>query len=199
MIICLLAGFLGSGKTTSLIRLGTDLSKAGKRVAIIVNEVGEVGVDGAVIDSFGLKTVEITEGCICCSLSGSLQNTLRMVTKEYTPDVIIIEPTGLAFASKIKQIIRTSMIENEGVITICMIDAFRAKKMFGEAELFLTRQILGSDIIAINKIDLVDDQVKEDVASIIQGISPSSKIAFISAKEGIGMDELVKMVISEVR
>lgn len=196
MIICLLAGFLGSGKTTSLIRLGTDLSKAGKRVAIIVNEVGEVGVDGAVIDSYGLKTVEIAEGCICCSLSGSLQNTLRQVSKEYSPDVIIIEPTGLAFASKIKQLIRTSMVENEGVITICMIDAFRAKKMFGEAELFLSRQIIGSDIVAINKIDLVDDQLKEEVASIIKGISPDSKLAFISAKEGIGMDELVRLVSS---
>ena len=182
-----------------MIRLGTDLSKAGKRVAIIVNEVGEVGVDGAVIDSFGLKTVEITEGCICCSLSGSLQNTLRMVTKEYTPDSDHHRTDRTCLRIEDKTDHPNIDDRDEGVITICMIDAFRAKKMFGEAELFLTRQVPGSDIIAINKIDLVDDQVKEDVASIIQGISPSSKIAFISAKEGIGMDELVKMVISEVR
>jgi len=69
MIICQIAGFLGSGKTTLLIRLGTALSAKGKRVAIIVNEVGEVGVDGSVIDSSGLKSVELAEGCICCSLS----------------------------------------------------------------------------------------------------------------------------------
>ena len=111
MIVCQLAGFLGSGKTTLLIRLGTALGRAGRRVAIIVNEVGEVGVDGAVIESNGLRSVELTEGCICCSLSGSLQNTLRQVSTEFEPDVIMIEPTGLALPNKIKQIVRTSMLE----------------------------------------------------------------------------------------
>jgi G3E family GTPase len=195
MIICQLAGFLGSGKTTLLIKLGTELSKAGKRVAIIVNEVGEVGVDGAVIDSFGLRSVEITEGCICCSLSGSLQNTLRMITREFKPDIIIIEPTGLAFASKINQLVRTAMVGEDRMYTICLIDAFRAIKLFGEARLFLSRQVAGADIVAVNKIDLVDDNVKNQVTEIIQEISPQSKIAYISAKEGDGVGELVDLLV----
>ena len=194
MIICQLAGFLGSGKTTLLVRMGTELSKAGKKVAIIVNECGEVGVDGAVIDSFGLKSVEITEGCICCSLSGSLQNTLRMVTREYHPDVIIIEPTGIALASKINSIVRTAMVEEERMYTICLIDAFRAIKLFNETHLFLSRQVAGADIVAVNKIDLVDDNVRDKVTEIIRSISPNSKIAFISAKTGAGVDQLVNLL-----
>jgi G3E family GTPase len=194
MIICQLAGFLGSGKTTLLVKMGMELSKDGKKVAIIVNEVGEVGVDGAVIDSFGLKSVEITEGCICCSLSGSLQNTLRQVTKDYQPDIIIIEPTGIALASKINQIVRMAMVGEDRMYTICLIDAFRAMKLFNEAHLFLSRQVAGADIVAVNKIDLVDDQLREKVTAIIMDISPRSKIAYVSAKDGTGLDQLVQML-----
>ena len=194
MIVCQLAGFLGSGKTTLLIRLGTTLGKSGKKVAIIVNEVGEVGVDGAVIESHGLRSVEITEGCICCSLSGSLQNTLRIITKDYQPDIIIIEPTGIALASKIKQIIRTSMLGEERSITICLIDAFRAIKLFGEARAFLTSQVTGSDVVAINKVDITDPEVVNQVEGIVREISPSSRVVRISARTGQGLDELVELL-----
>ncbi len=195
MIICQIAGFLGSGKTTLLVRLGTELSRRGRRVAIIVNEVGEVGVDGAVIDSYGLRSVEITEGCICCSLSGSLQNTLKTIAREYRPDVIIIEPTGIALASKINQIIRTSMVETDKVITICLIDAFRAPTLFEETRLFIGRQIAGADIVAVNKIDLVDDASRERIVGMVEEISPNSSITFISAKEGRGVEGLVDLLM----
>jgi G3E family GTPase len=194
MIICQLAGFLGSGKTTLLIRLGTELSRSGKRVAIIVNEVGEVGVDGAVIDSFGLQSVEITEGCICCSLSGSLQNTLKKLAKEFKPDIIMIEPTGIALPSIIVKLVRTAMVGEERMFTICIIDAFRAAKLFEEANLFVSRQIVGADIVAVNKIDLVDQTVRDEVTEVIQGMSPGSEIVYISAKNGDGVRPLVGLL-----
>ncbi|KQM12750.1 hypothetical protein AOA80_00105 [Methanomassiliicoccales archaeon RumEn M1] len=194
MIVCQLAGFLGSGKTTLLIRLGTALGRAGRRVAIIVNEVGEVGVDGAVIESNGLRSVELTEGCICCSLSGSLQNTLRQVSTEFEPDVIMIEPTGLALPNKIKQIVRTSMIGEDRTFTICLIDAFRAPKLFAEAGAFLGRQVDGADVVAINKVDLVSQEVRDQVEGTVRGITSSTPIVFISARDGQGIEELVGMV-----
>jgi G3E family GTPase len=194
MIICQLAGFLGSGKTTLLVRLGTELSKSGKRVAIIVNEVGEVGVDGAVIDSFGLRSVEITEGCICCSLSGSLQNTLRKITKEFKPDLIMIEPTGIALPSIIVKLVRTALVGEDRMFTICLIDAFRAAKLFQEANLFVSRQIVGADIVAVNKIDLVADEVRNEVTDVIKGMSPDSEIVYISAKNGDGVEPLVSLL-----
>ncbi|WP_026068688.1 GTP-binding protein [Methanomassiliicoccus luminyensis] len=194
MIICQLAGFLGSGKTTLLVRLGTELSQAGKKVAIIVNEVGEIGVDGAVIDSFGLKTVEITEGCICCSLSGSLQNTLREISSKFDPDVIIIEPTGIALASKINDFVRRAMVGEEHMYTICLIDAYRAIELFNEAELFLSRQIIGANIVAVNKIDIVDEATKTQVTDIVNRVAPGSKIAYVSAKTGQGLEPLVALL-----
>jgi len=194
MIVCQLAGFLGSGKTTLLVRLGSELSKAGRRVAIIVNEVGEVGVDGAVIDSFGLKSVEITEGCICCSLSGSLQNTLRAITREFKPDIIMIEPTGIALPSIVAKLVRMAMIEEDRMITICLIDAYRALKLFREANLFVSRQIAGADIVAVNKMDLVSEDVAKNVAKILEEMSPQSEIVYISAKNGDGVAPLVKLL-----
>lgn len=194
MIICQLAGFLGSGKTTLLVRLGTELGKSGKKVAIIVNEVGEIGVDGAVIDSFGLKTVELTEGCICCSLSGSLQNTLREISSKYGPDVIIIEPTGIALASKINEFVRRAMVSEEAMYTICLIDAYRAIQLFSEAELFLSRQIAGADLVAVNKVDIVDDATKARVTDIVTRVAPNARIAYVSAKTGEGIQPLIDLL-----
>lgn len=198
MIIVQIAGFLGAGKTTLMIRLGSELSKAGKRVAIIVNEVGEVGVDGSVIEAFGLRTIELTEGCICCSLSGSLQNTLRIIAKEYKPDYVLIEPTGLALPSKINNIIRISMVEVERNISVALVDAYRADRLFQETRAFFSRQISGVDVVAINKVDLVDEARLKEVESLIYELAPSSRIVHISAKSGDGFKELVSALGVEV-
>ena len=194
MIICQIAGFLGSGKTTLLIKLGTTLSANGKRVAIIVNEVGEVGVDGSVINSSGLKSVELAEGCICCSLSGSLQHTLKQIKNDYDPDLIIIEPTGIAFPTKSVQLVRTAMVGEEKMITISLIDAFRAVSLFKEAELFVSRQIAGADIVAVNKIDAVDENTIKETEKIVKKVNREAQIVFISAKNGDGVDSLVKIL-----
>ncbi len=194
MIICQIAGFLGSGKTTLLIKLGTALSAKGKRVAIIVNEVGEVGVDGSVINSSGLKSVELAEGCICCSLAGSLQHTLKQIKNEYDPDLMIIEPTGIAFPTKIVQLVRTAMVGEEKMITISLIDAFRAVNLFKEAELFVSRQIAGADIVAVNKIDAVDMYTIKETEKIVKKVNREAQIVFISAKNGDGVDNLVRIL-----
>ncbi len=191
MIICQLAGFLGSGKTTLLVRLGKELGRAGKRVAVIVNEVGEVGVDGAVIDAYGLRSVELTEGCICCSLSGSLQNTLRIISKEYKPDIVLIEPTGLALPSKINAIVRTSMVEVERNVSVALVDAFRAEKLFKDTRAFFSRQIAGVDAIAINKVDLVTADQLREIEVMVRDLNPKPPIVHLSAKTGQGFAELV--------
>ena len=192
MIICQLAGFLGSGKTTLLVRLGKELGGAGKRVAVIVNEVGEVGVDGAVIDAYGLRSVELTEGCICCSLSGSLQNTLRIIAKEFKPDIVLIEPTGLALPSKINAIVRTSMVEVERNVSVALVDAFRAEKLFKDTKAFFSRQIAGVDAIAINKVDLVTPEQLKEIEGMVKELNPKPPIVHLSAKTGQGFRELVK-------
>lgn len=194
MIICQIVGFLGSGKTTLLVQLGSELGKEGKKVAIIVNEIGEIGVDGAVIDSFGFQSVELTEGCICCTLAGSLQNTLKILSKEYQPDLIIIEPTGIALPNIIKKMVRIAMVGEDAMYTIGIVDAFRAEKLFKQAETFCRTQIDGSDVVAINKIDLVEDGLRDKVSEMVRDITPKSKIVFISAKQAKGLESLLELL-----
>jgi G3E family GTPase len=197
MMVCLISGFLGSGKTTLLVKLGIRLGQKKKRVAVVVNELGEVGVDGAVIDAYGLRSVELTEGCICCSLSGSLMNTLQTIVREYKPDVIFIEPTGVALPNKINDIVRRSMIFPEKNYGMVIVDAFRAEKIHRECELFFRRQIEGEDMIVINKIELVDAAKLQAVRDLVSSLNPNAHIMEISAKEERGIDEIADTIARE--
>ncbi len=191
MFIIQVGGFLGSGKTTLMIRLGKAIGAAGRKVVIIVNEVGEVGVDGDVLEANKLRTVEITEGCICCSLSGTLQSTLRTVKKELSPDVVLIEPTGLALPSRINQIVRTSMVEPEGSFTVVLVDSFRIDDLLEANGTFFLRQLEGSDLIGLNKVDIISDQDVETAESRLQDLVPGAMIVRLSAKTGEGVDAVL--------
>jgi len=198
MIICLISGFLGSGKTTLMIDLGKRLGSRGLRAAIIVNEVGEVGVDGALINQYGLNSVELTEGCICCSLSGSLMNTLKVVANEYKADAVFIEPTGIALPSKINNIIRTSLVEYDAKLGICVVDAYRAEKIFNEASLFFRRQIEDVDIVAVNKTDLVGNGQLESVEELVTGLNPKVELVRMSAKQGEGVEKIESILLDKI-
>jgi G3E family GTPase len=159
-----------------------------------VNEVGEIGVDGAFIGASGLRSVELTEGCICCSLSGSLQNTLREISKGYKPDVILIEPTGLALPTRIERIIRTSMIEHDGIFGIGVVDAFRGRKLEQEASLFFRRQLEQVHVLAINKVELVNEEQLLDLESMLREVEPKAEIVRMSARNGDGVDRLEQLL-----
>ena len=68
----------------------------GEKTALLVNESGEIGVDGATLKAQGYDAIELPNGCICCTLSGTLQSALKNIKKDIDPDIIIVEPTGLA-------------------------------------------------------------------------------------------------------
>lgn len=193
-----IAGFLGSGKTTTLIRLGKELStNYGKKVGIIVNEVGEVGIDGSFIRDFGFEVREIVQGCICCSLKGDLQSTLKILHENYMPDIVLIEPTGIAFPSKIREIVNGLVdIPLEQAPVIALVDGERFRKMFREMEHFLIKQIKEADVIAINKIDLIQSRWDIDLLkSAIRELNPSAYILNMSAKRGDGMNELIDIIL----
>jgi G3E family GTPase len=192
MIVLQIAGFLGSGKTTLMIRVGKAIGQSGRKVVIIVNEVGEVGVDGEVLAQQGLSTVEISEGCICCSLSGTLQSTLKRAKQELSPDVILIEPTGLALPNRINSIIRTSMIEPEMSRTVTLVDAFRVEDLLANTRQFFLRQVEHADVLALNKVDVMDRDRLDDVERTMEDLCPGVRMVRISAKTGEGVEALIR-------
>jgi len=188
----ILSGFLGSGKTSLILRLGRYFAEeVGKRSVIIVNEIGEVGVDGDFLKKLGMNSYEITEGCICCTLRRDLESTLSEVIRTFKPDYILIEPTGIAFPSVIRKTVRKAGID---AIVIGVADATRFSKLYSESREFIERQLREVEIIALNKVDVVKKAELSLLVEIIKTLSPNAKIVFTSAKTGEGLEELVKSI-----
>lgn len=103
MKIAQIAGFLGSGKTTALMRIVDGLVSRKNRVAIVVNDVGDISVDAKFIEAHGLKAKEISGGCICCQIAGSFAETLAMLHDSFDPDIVIVEPSGVAIPWGLKR------------------------------------------------------------------------------------------------
>lgn len=182
MKVIIIGGFLGSGKTTTLLRLGRHLVEKGQRVAIIVNEIGEVGIDGETLSFPGLIAKELTNGCICCTLKISMEYTLQMLEEEYDPDILIIEPTGIALPLQIKEhvaLMGLSDISFSPIVTL--VDASRFNMELSQLPTFILAQIKEAEILCLNKIDLVDKKTLVNLTDRLIDINPDALIVEFSA------------------
>lgn len=179
-----------------LLQVARAAAHSDMRVAIIVNEAGEVGIDGKKIQSEGYDAVELTEGCICCSLSGTLQNTLIQVNRDFQPDIIILEPTGLALPHRVEKIIRNSMIHPDRVLTVGIVDAFRLHGLLEKRQDFLTKQLGSADFIILNKCDLLNEEETDERITITSQICPGKDVLPVSAQTGEGMDDVIRRIVS---
>lgn len=153
--VTILCGFLGSGKTTLL----NWLLRAphGLKVAVIVNEFGSVGVDGALVQG-GEQFVELDNGCLCCALNEDLDKTIRGLVERGGFDRIVIETTGVAdplpVAWTFTRIGLSQVLRVDAIVTVA--DAYALERALEESE-EAAQQIRRADIIVLNKLDLVDD------------------------------------------
>jgi G3E family GTPase len=151
----ILTGFLGSGKTT-LLRHVLEHGLDGKRVAVIMNEIGEVGIDGKVVTGLSAveKMVELSSGCICCSIDDyRFDLAIQEIVETAKPHLIIIESTGLADPEPLAYRVKNSGLGLDAVITV--VDAANVERQLREAD--VTRaQIEAADFLVVNKLDLVE-------------------------------------------
>lgn len=199
MKVIIIGGFLGSGKTTTLLNLGKYLNDKGEKIAIIVNEIGEIGVDRTTLDIEGVETKEITNGCICCTLKIDMEQALDSLAEEYGPDTVIIEPTGVAFPRQIKEEIELMKItEMEFSPIINLIDGSRFDLEIEQIPKFIKTQIEDADILGINKIDIATDEQISKVKALLQHYNTDAKILEFSAKENTGnFEELIETIGGE--
>ncbi|MDA0524725.1 CobW family GTP-binding protein [Methanococcoides alaskense] len=180
----IIGGFLGSGKTTTLLKLGKHLSDTGHKIAIIVNEIGEIGLDGDTLSSTGIVTEELTSGCICCTLKISMEYTLSNLSDEFHPDVIIIEPTGIAFPRQIKDDIALMKIDDLSFAPIVnIVDGTRFNTEIKQTPKFIQTQIEDADILCINKVDIAEKEKVAEVRKFLEGLNPEAEVIEFSAKE----------------
>jgi G3E family GTPase len=194
-----IAGFLGSGKTTTLIALSRQLSEEyKKRVAIIVNEIGDVPVDAKVVNEFGLKVKDIGGGCICCELLINLAITLEELSKGFNPDIVFVEPSGVSIPSSVKDGIKMAKGTEIKVGPVVVIfDAERAEDQLSDEGIgnFVLRQLSGADIVAVNKVDAVDEAHIKGYEEKLKAVNPGARFVRISALRGIGLNELTHMIM----
>ena len=177
--IDIISGFLGAGKTTLIKKLIKD-ALAGTRVVLIENEFGEIGIDGGFLKEAGIEIREMNSGCICCSLVGDFGTSLREVMKQYAPERILIEPSGVGKLSEVMQAIQdaaegTDMELNSAV---AVVDASKCKlyiKNFGE---FFVNQIEYAGTIILTRTDKVSDAKIAECVEILR--EHNSKAAIIT-------------------
>ncbi|MFC2074127.1 GTP-binding protein [Campylobacterota bacterium] len=161
----IITGFLGVGKTTML----TNTVKehfSDKKVAIVVNEFGDIGIDGNILSNVYSEVLEISEGCICCQLSEEFESGVLEIINKYDPEIIFVETSGASEPFPIFMSMQNLGVTVEGVI--CVVDS---KNLASYKDNSTAKyQIGGSNIIVLNKTDLVNeeelDNVKKDVIEI---------------------------------
>ena len=195
--IDIISGFLGAGKTTFIQKLLSDALK-GENVVLIENEFGEIGVDSGFLKNAGIEIREMNQGCICCSLVGDFESSLKEVIEQYHPERILIEPSGVGKLSDILSAVKT-VSENldvrlDGAVTV--VDATKAKlynKNFGE---FFDDQIRFATSVVLSRMDIASGEKAEEAVNIVRGINPHANLITTGIAELSG-EKLLEIIGKE--
>ena len=175
--VTILTGFLGSGKTTLLNRILRE--EHGKRIAVIENEFGEVGIDQALVINADEEIFEMSNGCICCTVRGDLIRVLGNLMKRRDKfDYVLVETTGLADPGPVAQTffmddeIRAEF-ELDGIVTL--VDAAHIEQQLGRSD-ESTEQVAFADILVLNKTDLVDDDALDGIEARLREMNRMARV-----------------------
>ena len=165
--IDIISGFLGAGKTTLIKKLVADAFQ-GEKLVIIENEFGEIGIDGGFLKESGIQITEMNSGCICCSLVGDFGNALKDVLEKYSPDRVIIEPSGVGKLSDVIKAVKNIGDDVKINSTATVVDASKCKmymKNYGE---FYNNQIESAGTIILSRTQNVSEEKLAKVLTMIK-------------------------------
>ncbi|MGB6063824.1 MAG: GTP-binding protein [Desulfomonilaceae bacterium] len=176
MIVNVVYGFLGAGKTT-FIRYMMENPPQDEKVVILVNEFGEVGIDGLILSAHGAQVAEVVElpsGCICCTIASDFRRQVLELCREFAPDRMIVEPTGVATISQIMQILESEdlrpLYSDLGLIHL--LDASEFLSFIKSHRHFVENQIRRSRAVILNKMDRVKPTMGSLLVESIREINP---------------------------
>jgi G3E family GTPase len=188
--VTVLTGYLGAGKTTLLNRILTY--EHGKKVAVIVNEFGEVGIDNQLVIDTDEEIFEMNNGCICCTVRGDLIRIIgNLMKRRHKFDHLVIETTGLADPAPVIQTFfvdedMRDKIALDAVVTV--VDAKHIQQHWEADE--AQEQIAFADVILLNKTDLVTPEELDELESKIKGMNKMAKI-YRTQNSELSMDTLL--------
>src|SRR6266536_2746063 len=170
--ITLVTGPLGSGKTTLLRHI---LATRPAKIAIVMNEFGEIAIDTKVIEGKNVRIAELGGGCVCCSLLGEFEAAVTEIIKKVEPEMIVVETTGLAEPEALVFNIQEALPQCrlDGVVSVIDADMLIRFPELGNT----TRlQIEGADILLLNKVDLIEPGQIEPLETKLREINPTAAI-----------------------
>ena len=174
--VSILTGFLGAGKTTLLNHILREQTKY--KFAVIINEVGKIGIDGGLIENQKDEIVEMSNGCVCCTVRKDLVTGIQKLLKKGGFDYILIETTGIADPGPVAQTFLNipalqRLVQLDAIITV--VDAEQIFKQVDEVPVAID-QIAMADFVLLNKTDLVDEAQLGKVGEKIRSVNPHTRI-----------------------
>ena len=191
--VTILTGFLGSGKTTLLNRILTE--EHGKRIAVVENEFGEVGIDQALVINADEEIFEMSNGCICCTVRGDLIRVLNNLNKRRDKfDYVLVETTGLADPGPVAQ---TFFMDDEidaafsldGIVTL--VDAAHIEQQLGRSD-ESTEQIAFADVLVLNKTDLVNGESLDGLETRLRDMNRMARVVR-SERANVSVDTVLNL------
>ncbi len=175
--IDIISGFLGAGKTTLMKKLIEDVY-VGEKVVIVENEFGEIGIDGGFLKDTGITVSELNSGCICCTLVGDFTKNLHEVIATYTPDRILIEPSGVGKLSdvmaSVMDVEKTEDVKLNALVTVVnALKASKQMKAFGE---FFNDQIAHATTIVLSRTQNATPEQLEFCHAQIKALNPKAAV-----------------------
>ena len=174
--VTIVAGFLGAGKTTLVKRL---LADAPERIAVLVNDFAAINIDAALIESSAPGRIALTNGCVCCTLRDDLlAGALELASIEPKPERIVVETSGVAEPYGVMEAFFSPLAAGRVHVesTVCVVDAEQFPALDYASGERAIDQAAVSDIVLLNKCDLVDDDALRSVEQTLYGAQPSMRI-----------------------
>ena len=173
--IDVISGFLGAGKTTLIKKLFASNLK-NEKVVLIENEFGEIGVDGAFLKDSGVQIKEINSGCICCSFIGDFSKSMKEIVEKFSPDRIIIEPSGVGKLSDIIKAIEKVEEPLKINIVATVVDGGKCKMYFKNFGEFYDDQIKQANTVIVSKTDKLGEEKIFAAVELIKSLNPHATI-----------------------
>ena len=177
MIVDIIFGFLGSGKTTFIIK-ALEQWGAEEKIVVLVNEFGDVGIDGDLLTGRGGDVVEMPSGCICCTLQADFRSQMLEISRSIKPERVVNEPTGVATIAQVRAIIEAQLFEDtiEKINNILIADATGFMNLYKANRHFVESQVENAQLALLNKCDRVDKRKAMVTQSALSAINPEMTV-----------------------
>ena len=189
--IDIVSGFLGAGKTTFIKRL-LETEIKNEKIVLIENEFGEISVDSMFLSDSKIDIAELSQGCICCSLVGDFSKSLNEVIEKYTPDRIIVEPSGVGKLSDVIKAIEEAGLSEFLNTYVCLVDASKAKVYSKNFKEFFADQIANAKTVILSRCDVTSDEKISTAIEVIRNINSECNLVTTQISE-LKDDELLKV------